>query len=141
MDSGTPEARAFVCLEDWANDGPPLPEAAAREMFEAFLGADLPGAGEWRVGGVAVEPERFPSTLLNIVATTDRIVPHSSEFTGGVRLDLASRHVALAVGGRARRHFLDTLERLLSRSPRRSVLPRTLSVEPPLPPRLAKPYS
>src|SRR3546814_9479694 len=30
MDSGPPEARAFVCLEDWASDGPPLPAAAPR---------------------------------------------------------------------------------------------------------------
>src|SRR3546814_3914269 len=37
MDSGTPEERAFVRPEDWANEGPPLPAAAARGVFEAFL--------------------------------------------------------------------------------------------------------
>jgi len=36
MAPGSSEARSFITLEDWANDGPPLPEAAARELFEAF---------------------------------------------------------------------------------------------------------
>src|SRR3546814_12245991 len=98
MDSGTPEARAFVCLEDWANDGPPLPEAAAREMFEAFLGADLPGAGEWRVGGVAVEREGFPSPHLKIVPSTDRVVMHHSRSTVGEGRTLASAYFGLGLG-------------------------------------------
>ena len=50
------EARTFVMLEDWANDGPPLAEAAAREMFETLFADDVTGAGRWRVGGEAIDP-------------------------------------------------------------------------------------
>ncbi len=39
MAEGSAEARAFVTLEDWANDGPPLPHAAAKELFEDLFGA------------------------------------------------------------------------------------------------------
>lgn len=118
IEPGTPEARTFVCLEDWANDGPPLPEAAAREMFEDFLGSDLPGTGQWPVSGMAVEPETLSCPLFNIVSTTDRIVPHSSAFRGGERLDLASGHVGMVVGRRARADLWEPLAAWLSRTAR-----------------------
>ncbi len=54
VDSESPEARRFAVLEDWANEGEPLPLPAARELIEDFFGADLPGKGEWRVAGQAV---------------------------------------------------------------------------------------
>ena len=37
-------ARDFVRLEDWANDGPPLPEAAARESARSWTGPSLTGS-------------------------------------------------------------------------------------------------
>ena len=46
-----PRRRTFVTLEDWANDGPPLAGAAAREMFEDFF-ARRP-AGQRAHGGSA----------------------------------------------------------------------------------------
>ena len=53
------EARTFVTLEDWANDGPPLAGAAAREMFEdLFARRPAPARGAWRVGGAIVDPAR-----------------------------------------------------------------------------------
>src|SRR5947209_12560557 len=48
------EARRFVELEEWANEGEPLPYPAARELIEDLFGRDSSGAGEWRVGGKPV---------------------------------------------------------------------------------------
>jgi polyhydroxyalkanoate synthase len=67
------KAEEFVALEDWANDGPPLAAAAARELFEDFFAADLPGRGEWRIAGSAADPGALP--FLNIVSTVDRSSP------------------------------------------------------------------
>jgi polyhydroxyalkanoate synthase len=39
------EAGMFVQLEDWANDGPPLSAAAARELFEGFFARECAGSG------------------------------------------------------------------------------------------------
>ena len=55
FDPASAEARRFVQLEDWANDGEPLPYPAARELFEDFFTADLPGKGAWTIGGKPVE--------------------------------------------------------------------------------------
>ena len=72
---GGAEARTFVMLEDWANDGPPLSEAAARELFEDLFRDDLTGAGRWQVDGATIDPAALAMPLLNIVSTSDRIVP------------------------------------------------------------------
>ena len=48
------DARRFVELEDWANEGEPLPYPAARDLIEDLFGRDLPGSGQWRVGGRVV---------------------------------------------------------------------------------------
>src|SRR3546814_16758237 len=77
-------------------------------------------------------PERFPSPLLNIVSTTDRIVPHSSAFTGGERLDLASGPVGMVVGGRARSDLWESLAAWLSRSGRECSVRRNLSEATPM---------
>jgi polyhydroxyalkanoate synthase len=109
------EARRFVILEDWANDGPPLPEAAARELF-AFFREDAPGRGEWRVGGRIADPSALPCPVLDIVSTSDRIVPAASAAGAGERLALASGHVGMIIGGGAEEALWTPLAAWLSRT-------------------------
>jgi len=110
------DARIFVALEDWANDGPPLAVAAARELFEDFFSRDLPGAGAWRVAGKAIDPAAPGLPVLEIVSTTDRIVPAASAMGVGERLDLAQGHVGMIVGRRARETLWEPLAAWLSRT-------------------------
>jgi polyhydroxyalkanoate synthase subunit PhaC len=109
-------ARIFVRLEDWANDGPPVAEAAAREMFEEMFRNDLPGTGQWRVGGETIAPESLRIPLLNIVSTTDRIVPHATAPRVGERLDLSLGHVGMVVGSRRKQALWEPLAAWLSRA-------------------------
>jgi polyhydroxyalkanoate synthase len=110
------EARTFVMLEDWANDGPPLSEAAAREMFEGLFRDDLTGAGRWRVAGATIDPESLAVPLLNIVSTTDRIVPAATALRAGERIDLGLGHVGMVVGSRAPHMLWEPLAGWLSRT-------------------------
>jgi polyhydroxyalkanoate synthase len=119
MDPEGPEARTFVTLEDWSNDGPPIPVAAAREMFEGLFATDLPGTGGWTVGGKTIDPVALTCPSLHIVSTTDRIVPSESAIRAGERIDLALGHVGMVIGGQARSKLWEPLERWLS-SPRSS---------------------
>jgi polyhydroxyalkanoate synthase len=111
MAEGSAEARAFVTLEDWANDGPPLPHAAARELFEDMFGRDVTGRGEWRLA----DPRALPCPFLDIVSTSDRIVPAASATGAGERLELAQGHVGMVVGGRAQAALWEPLAGWLSR--------------------------
>jgi polyhydroxyalkanoate synthase len=111
MAEGSPEARAFVTLEDWANDGPPLPHAAASELFEDMFGADVTGRGGWRLA----DPGTLLCPFLDIVSTSDRIVPAASATGAGERLELSQGHVGMVVGGRARAALWEPLAAWLSR--------------------------
>jgi polyhydroxyalkanoate synthase len=111
-------ARSFVRLEDWANDGPPLSEAAAREMFETLFRDDLSGHGRWRVAGEIADPAALAIPLLNLVSTTDRIVPQETAVRAGERIDLALGHVGMVVGSRAPSLLWDPLDAWLSRHSR-----------------------
>ena len=114
MEPGSAAASGFVALEDWANDGPPMGEAAAREMFDGLFAADLPGTGAWTVSGRAVSPEALPCPLLSIVSTSDRIVPAATSVRSGERLELAQGHVGMVIGGRARAALWEPLAAWLS---------------------------
>jgi polyhydroxyalkanoate synthase len=112
-------SRAFVRLEDWANDGPPLTRGAARElMLDLYLG-DLSGRGEWQVGGRTIDPAAIRVPALEITSTSDRIVPAASAAGMADRLDLSLGHVGMIVGGRARTALWEPLAAALSQ-PQRS---------------------
>jgi len=108
------EARAFVTLEDWANDGPPIPEAAARELFESFFAEDLPGRTLWTVGGRAIDPEKLSVPGLHIVSATDRIVPPASAIRSGEQRVLDRGHVGMVVGRGAEAALWKPLDSWLS---------------------------
>lgn len=110
-------ARAFVRLEDWANDGPPLTGGAARELFDDMFAIDLPGRGRWTVSGQPIDPKALTIPVLEITSTSDRIVPAATTPDVGERVDLALGHVGMIVGGRARDALWTPLATWLSRTP------------------------
>ena len=93
------EARRFVMLEDWANEGEPLPLPAAREMVEDLFGADLPGKGCWGVGGKTATP----GSGLHLFAARDHIVPAATAPPGDT-VAIDAGHVGMIVG-RARQEL------------------------------------
>lgn len=115
-----PKSQAFVRLEDWANDGPPLTCGAARELFLDLFAMDRPGKGEWQVGGTIIDPRALTMPVLEIASTTDHIVPAATTPGVGERVDLALGHVGMIVGSRAKQSLWEPLAEWLSRvtSPR-----------------------
>jgi polyhydroxyalkanoate synthase len=78
LDPDSPEARDFVAVEDWANDGVPLAGAVARDCLFGWYGANTPAGGLWRIAGRPVEPRRVEQPTLVVVPARDRIVPPGS---------------------------------------------------------------
>jgi polyhydroxyalkanoate synthase len=96
LDPASDESRRFIELEEWANEGEALPYPAAKELIENLFGNDLPGSGEWRVGGEAVSDDlRVPA--LHVTAGHDRIAPESTA-PAGEKVGIASGHVGMIVG-------------------------------------------
>ncbi len=111
LDQESPEARRFVVLEDWANEGEPLPLPAARELIEDMFGADLPGSGRWLVGGrVMSDTLAIPS--MHFTASDDRIAPAATVPAGPTQA-VPSGHVGMIVGRKARETLHTPLARWL----------------------------
>jgi polyhydroxyalkanoate synthase len=110
LDAASAEAKRFVALEDWANEGEPLPFPAAKELIEDLFGRNVAGSARWRVGGRTVT-DRPAMSSLHLTAERDLIVPAATRARGRV-VGIASGHVGMIVGSaraqvhEALRHFL-----------------------------------
>jgi poly(3-hydroxyalkanoate) synthetase len=72
------QARMFVAVEDWLNEGFDLPPAVARTCVVDWYGQNKPAKGEWIVGGSAVDPSLTTNPVLVVTSSTDRLVPEES---------------------------------------------------------------
>ncbi len=87
----TAQARGFVALEDWLNDGVPLALPAARECLGGWYGEDLPGRGLWQVSGTKILPAEIAAPSLVVVPAHDRIVPPATAAALADQLPRAER--------------------------------------------------
>jgi polyhydroxyalkanoate synthase len=111
LDPASDEARRFVELEEWANEGEALPYPAAQELIEELFGKDGPGSSQWRVSGAAMT-DRLAVPELHLTATRDLIAPAASAPSGRT-VGIESGHVGMIVGSaRARLH--EELEQFLT---------------------------
>jgi polyhydroxyalkanoate synthase subunit PhaC len=78
LDPAGDAARSFAALEDWINDGVPLPLAVARECLCSWYGNNAPGRGLWQVAGMRVEPQHWHRPALVVIPRRDHIVPPAS---------------------------------------------------------------
>jgi polyhydroxyalkanoate synthase len=96
LDPAAPEARRFVELEEWANEGEPLPYPAAKELVEELFGDDLPGRDCWTIAGKAVS-DKLAVPALHLTAERDFIAPPQTVPFGDV-VAIPSGHVGMIVG-------------------------------------------
>lgn len=78
MDQDSYQARLFVAVEDWLNDGVDLPGDLARTCVVDWYGQNKPAKGGWLVDGVPVDPSQTTNPVLVITSSTDRLVPEES---------------------------------------------------------------
>ena len=101
---GSERAAHFVALEDWLNDGVPLPAPVARECLGGWYGQNTSARLQWRVAGEAVDPARWQGPAFVAIPHRDRIVPPDSAralaeaLPGAVRHDAAAGHIGMVAG-------------------------------------------
>jgi polyhydroxyalkanoate synthase len=105
LDPASADARRFVELEEWANEGEPLPYLAAKELIEDLFGRELPGSGEWLGSDTLSVP------TLHLTAEQDRIAPAATA-PSGERVAIPSGHVGMIVGS-ARERLHEALKEFL----------------------------
>jgi polyhydroxyalkanoate synthase len=98
-DIDTAQARRFVTLEDWANEGEPLPCPAARQLIEDLFGQQVPENNQWDIGGKVITDE-LDCPLINIAAAEDRIIPAAAAPVRGQSVSVSAGHVGMIVGSK-----------------------------------------
>jgi polyhydroxyalkanoate synthase len=107
LDPESQVAETFVALEDWLNDGTPLPSAVAIECMKGWYGENSPLEGNWFVSGQAIQPEIFGGPVLALIPDKDRIVPPESAMGLARKLPDAqvrivrAGHIGMIAGSRA----------------------------------------
>lgn len=107
LDPQSDEARAFVALEDWLNDGVPVAVPVADDALLGWYGANTPCGGQWKPAGETVDPSRLAMPALVVVPGTDRLVPPASaaailpHIAHAERLDPPLGHIGMVVGRHA----------------------------------------
>jgi len=115
------QARKFVALEDWLNDGVGLAARVARECLTQWYGENTTALGRWLIAGEPVRPEQLNLPALAMVPSADRIVPPKSALGLAERLPRcealtpAAGHIGMMVGGSARAKVWDPLDVWLRR--------------------------
>jgi polyhydroxyalkanoate synthase subunit PhaC len=109
LDPASVEARNFVALEDWLNDGVALTLPVADEAMLGWYEANLPGQGRWVVGGTPMDPAMVDVPSLVVVPGGDRLVPPLSaaailpRLRQPTRMDIPLGHIGMVVGRHAER--------------------------------------
>jgi polyhydroxyalkanoate synthase len=112
LDPTSAEARRFIELEEWANEGEPLPYPAAKELVEDLFARDIAGEREWMIGGRSVSDDlRTPA--LHLTAERDLIAPPQTAASGQI-VAIPSGHVGMIVGS-ARQQLHQALGDFLKR--------------------------
>ncbi|SHK38328.1 polyhydroxyalkanoate synthase [Roseomonas rosea] len=107
LDPTSPRAAHFVALEDWLNDGIPLPAPVARECLGGWYGDNTPARGAWRIAGAPVDPTAWRGPSFLAIPRGDRIVPPESARALATRLpaatvlDVPAGHIGMAAGMKA----------------------------------------
>ncbi len=109
LDPTSPQAKAFVALEDWLNDGMGLAVAVARDCLLGWYGRNDPIEQGWLVAGLPVDPRAVTAPTLVLIPQNDRIVPPASAQALATALpradvlDLPLGHIGMVVSGGAER--------------------------------------
>lgn len=97
-------AALFVALEDWLNDGVPLPAPVARQCLAGWYGRNEPGRLAWRIAGQVVDPAAWEGPAFAGIPERDRIVPPASAMAAAGRLrqvmvhGAAGGHIGMVAG-------------------------------------------
>lgn len=119
LDQASPQARGFVALEDWVNDGVPLTAPVARECLLDWYRDNQPVQGKWEIGGAPVVPEEYAGPALLFVPSNDRIVPPGSAtaladaLPGAELVRPPAGHIGMVTGSRARKSVWKPLRKWL----------------------------
>lgn len=120
MDMESSEARKFVLLEDWLNDGPELAARVAMETIGGWFGDNNTATGRWLIDGQVIDPRKVRCPSFVAVPANDRIVPPGSALPladllpDPVIIQPSAGHIGMVVGSKSEHQLWRSLEAWLA---------------------------
>lgn len=115
LDPASEEARRFIELEDWLNEGVPVAAPVMKELLSSWYGANDPARGAWRIEGTVIDPARIACPTLALIPSQDRIVPPESAralanmIPGAVIRDVPLGHIGMIASGSSPKRIYEPL--------------------------------
>ncbi|MCB1783337.1 MAG: alpha/beta fold hydrolase [Alphaproteobacteria bacterium] len=78
MDQSSTEAKIFVAVEDWINNGRDLPAPVAQHCIRHWFSANAPAKGTWVVNDSKINVSNIETPILIIASKNDKLVPYAS---------------------------------------------------------------
>lgn len=103
----SPDARRFVIVEDWLNDGVPLTTPAALQALEGWYIKNEPANGVWTVGQNLITEHSITVPVCVIASANDKLVPYQSaakfmqQNESVTRISPPLGHIGMMVSSRA----------------------------------------
>jgi polyhydroxyalkanoate synthase len=110
--------KGFQAVSQWTRDQVPFPGAAFRQVVEDLIRRNVLMEGSWRLGGRDIDLTATSATVLNVMASADKVVPRPASAPVGEVVGRPDRRQEMVVqGGHAtfgtgRSAFRHTLPRL-----------------------------
>jgi len=109
MDQESDEARLFVAVEDWLNDGVDLSGEIATHTLRHWFAQNAPERGEWMLADRRIDIREIRCPAMIVASTGDRLVPYAAaasveeKLTGSKieTLKLDCGHISLIAGTHA----------------------------------------
>jgi len=78
MDLNSDDARIFVAVEDWLNDGVPLPVGVGQAAVKEWFLSNAPATRSWKLDGENVDAKQIKLPSLVVASSKDRLVEYDS---------------------------------------------------------------
>lgn len=107
MDDGSDAADVFVAVEDWLNDGVPLPVGVANEVIQNWFFENGPIHSQWMLDDREVDLKTINIPSLVIASSEDKLVeydmalPLQEGIKGAALLNPKCGHIGMVAGAKA----------------------------------------
>jgi len=115
LDPTSKAAEQFVAIEEWANDGVPLPSKVAKECLLDWGQDNIVARGGWRIGGEIIAPQKITQRSFIAVPKIDRIVPKhcakplAAALPHATVIEPNAGHIGMVVGAQRKSALWDPL--------------------------------
>lgn len=123
LDPESRQAKDFIALEHWVNDGVPMTSKVAHDTLIGWAQQNLLASGKWKVSGKIISAKKLAHPCFVAIPKNDHVVPFdcamplAQQLSKSKVIHPSAGHVGMIVGSSAKRELWQPLAKwMLQRS-------------------------